>query len=149
MRAQPCCEAPGRARRTPGYFKKPLPCVGYEPDSYSLTPVQPTRRLVDGDDIDLGDRALKVLHLPGHTQGSIGLFDREHGTLFTGDVIYDPPAILDDLIGSDAAAYASSMRRLLTLDVDIVHTGHGESFDRSRLHELIHEYLHPNASPVE
>ena len=122
-----------------------VPHSDYAPDSYSLTPVRPTRRLTDGDAIELGDRTLDVLHLPGHTPGSIGLFDRQHGILFTGDVIYDPPAILDGLIGSDARAYADSMRRLLTLDVDIVHTGHGDSFGRSRLHELIHEYLHPDA----
>jgi len=120
-----------------------VPFADYEVDAYSLTPVRPTRRLADGDTIDLGDRTLTVLHLPGHTPGSIGLLDRENGVLFTGDVIYDPIAILDDLIGSDSAAYEVSMRRLLTLDVDTVHTGHGESFDRNRLHELVHEYLRP------
>jgi len=118
-----------------------LPHAGYDVQAYALQPVRPTRSLVDGDSIELGDRTLTVLHLPGHTPGSIGLFDQEHGILFTGDVIYDPLAILDDLAGSDSAAYAASMRRLLTLDVDVVHTGHGESFGRDRLHELVHEYL--------
>lgn len=126
-----------------------LPASGYQVDSYSLTPVQPTRRLIEGDTIDLGDRTLTVLHLPGHTPGSIGLHDRENGILFTGDVIYDPPAILDDLVGSDSAAYATTMRRLLTLDVHIVHTGHGESFGQDRLHELVGEYLHSDFGPSE
>lgn len=118
-----------------------VPHAGYDTQTYELRPVRPTRTLVDGDSIELGDRTLTVLHLPGHTPGSMGLFDQEHGILFTGDVIYDPLAILDNLVGSDAAAYATSMRRLLTLDVDVVHTGHGESFGRCRLHELVHEYL--------
>ncbi|MCW2756432.1 MAG: hypothetical protein JWO46_178 [Nocardioidaceae bacterium] len=118
-----------------------LPHAGYDPGAYSLMPVTPTRPLVDGDTIDLGDRALTVLHLPGHTPGSIALFDARNRVLFTGDVIYDPLAILDDLHGSDATAYAESMRRLLSLEVDVVHAGHGESFSDSRLRELVHEYL--------
>lgn len=118
-----------------------LPRADYDVEAYALRPVEPTRRLADGDLIDLGDRNLTVLHLPGHTPGSIGLLDADRGILFTGDVIYDPLAILDGLIGSDLEDYATSMRRLLTLDVDQVHTGHGESFDGQRLRELVHEYL--------
>ncbi len=43
--------------------------------------------LKEGDEIDLGDRKLKVYDLPGHTYGSIGLFDEKYGRLFTGDPI--------------------------------------------------------------
>ncbi|CAN5625963.1 MBL fold metallo-hydrolase [soil metagenome] len=118
-----------------------LPYAGYDVDTYELEPVVPSRQLVDGDAIDLGDRIFTVLHLPGHTAGSIGLLDQANRILFTGDVIYDPPAILDNLIGSNAADYAASMRRLLTFDVDAVHTGHGDSFDGARLRELVHGYL--------
>lgn len=118
-----------------------IPHAGYDVETYALAPVTPTRRLVDGDLIDLGDRVLTVLHLPGHTPGSIGLLDQTHRTLFTGDVIYDPLAILDDLVGSSRDDYVTSMRRLMDLDVEQVHTGHGDSFDGSRLHELAREYL--------
>jgi glyoxylase-like metal-dependent hydrolase (beta-lactamase superfamily II) len=118
-----------------------VPRAGYDVDAYELHPVEPTRRLADGGVIDLGDRTLTVLHLPGHTPGSIGLLDERHRILWTGDVIYDPLAILDDLDGSDLDDYVRSMNRLLTLEVDQVHTGHGESFDGGRLHELVREYL--------
>lgn len=118
-----------------------LPHAKYDPGSYVLHPVTPTRRLLDGDRIDLGDRTLTVLHLPGHTPGSIALLDATNRILFTGDVIYDPLDILDNLVGSCTADYKTSMRRLLTFDVDRVHAGHGETFDGSRLHELVHEYL--------
>lgn len=43
--------------------------------------------LKESDLIDLGDRVLKVFDLPGHTYGSIGLFDEKYGRLFTGDPI--------------------------------------------------------------
>jgi len=119
-----------------------VPYAGYDIDAYELRPVRPTRRLRDGDRIDLGDRTLTVLHLPGHTPGSIALYDPEHRMLFTGDVVYDPvEELLDDLTGSDIAQYRASMRRLRELDVDTVHAGHGESFSGERLKEFIAEYL--------
>jgi glyoxylase-like metal-dependent hydrolase (beta-lactamase superfamily II) len=118
-----------------------LPHVDYDVSGYELRPVTPSRRLRDGDVVDLGDRRLRVLHLPGHTAGSLGLHDAEHRMLFTGDVIYDPPALLDDLHDSDRDDYVRSMRRLLDLEVEVVHTGHGESFDGTRLRELAADYL--------
>ncbi len=39
----------------------------------------------DGDRIDLGDRTLVVYNAPGHTPGSLVVFDEETGNLFTGD----------------------------------------------------------------
>ena len=48
-----------------------------------------TRALDEGDVIDLGDRVFKVLHLPGHSRGSIGLLEEATGVFFSGDVIYE------------------------------------------------------------
>lgn len=39
----------------------------------------------DGDVIDLGDRRLEILTMPGHTPGSLSVLDRENRILFTGD----------------------------------------------------------------
>ena len=43
--------------------------------------------LKEKDVIDLGNRELKVIHIPGHTMGSILLFDKRTGTLLSGDTI--------------------------------------------------------------
>jgi glyoxylase-like metal-dependent hydrolase (beta-lactamase superfamily II) len=51
----------------------------------AIAPHRPDRVLRGGDVIDLGSRALEVVHLPGHTHGSIGLFDRAAATLICGD----------------------------------------------------------------
>ena len=83
----------------------------YDLDTYRVRPVKPTRSLADGDLLDLGDHTLTVLHLPGHSPGSIALFDDSDGTLFSGDVIYDD-ILLDSLPGSDKEQYARSLRRL-------------------------------------
>jgi glyoxylase-like metal-dependent hydrolase (beta-lactamase superfamily II) len=106
-----------------------------------VRPASPATRLVDeGDIIDLGDRIFEVLHLPGHSPGSIGLWEARSETLFSGDAIYDGP-LLDDIPGSDIAVYMRTMRRLMSLRVRVVHAGHDPSFDGGRLRVLAREYL--------
>ena len=100
----------------------------------------PTRLLADGDVIDLGDRAFEVLHLPGHSPGSIGLWEAASGVLFSGDAVYDGP-LLDELDDSDIDDYCATMRRLRDLPVQAVHAGHEPSFGRARLVELCDAYL--------
>lgn len=120
-----------------------LPSVGYDPLAYQLQPVTPTAPLVDGDVIDLGDLQFQVLHLPGHTPGSIGLYEADLRMLVTGDVVYDDgdSDMIDFLAESSPADYQDTMRRLLTLDVDLVVPGHGGCFDQARLVEIAEGYL--------
>ena len=103
-------------------------------------PAPATMLLDDGDVVDLGDRAYEVLHLPGHSEGSIGLWEPASGVLFSGDAIYDGP-LLDELEGCDIPAYVDTMRRLRELPVTVVHGGHEPSFGRERLVELCDAYL--------
>jgi len=116
------------------------PCRGFDARRHVLKGCEPTRRLAAGDVVDLGDRAFEVLHLPGHSPGSIGLWEAASGILFSGDAVYDGP-LLDQLPGSDVAAYEQTMRRLLDLPVSVVHAGHDPSFGRERLGELARGYL--------
>src|SRR5690349_25098204 len=117
-----------------------LPGPGYDPATYRVEPMAPNRMLVDGDRIDLGGRVLTVLHLPGHTPGSIALLEERTGTLYSGDIVYDG-GLIDNLPNSDVAAYRRSMQFLADLDVSVVHPGHGHSFDRTRLRQLAETYL--------
>jgi len=96
--------------------------------------------LDEGDVIDLGDRAFEVLHLPGHSPGSIGLYDAKSRLLFSGDAVYDGP-LLDELDGSDVEHYVATMTRLMGLDVEVVHGGHGLSMGLERFREIVQEYL--------
>jgi glyoxylase-like metal-dependent hydrolase (beta-lactamase superfamily II) len=116
------------------------PSAGFDPDAYSVTGCEPTRLLDEGDTVDLGDRTFTVLHLPGHSPGSIGLWEEERGLLFSGDAVYDGP-LLDGGDDSDIEDYLVTMDRLRRLPVDIVHGGHEESFGRSRLIELCEAYI--------
>lgn len=121
-----------------------VPGPGYDPAAYRLRPVTPTRALEDGTRIDLGDRRLQVLHLPGHTHGSIALLDLDTGALFSGDVIYDDGGVdglIDQLGTGDVAAYRRTMRRLLSLPVATVYGGHGDPFGQERLSAIAEGYL--------
>jgi glyoxylase-like metal-dependent hydrolase (beta-lactamase superfamily II) len=117
-----------------------LPHEGYDLDSYRMRPARPTRIVEEGGIVDTGDRSFEVLHLPGHSPGSIGLWEAATGILFSGDAVYDGP-LLDQLYGSDVPAYIKTMRRLRELPVRVVHGGHDPSFGRERLVELVDAYL--------
>ncbi|MCU1392944.1 MAG: fold metallo-hydrolase [Ilumatobacteraceae bacterium] len=121
------------------YFVSALP-VGFVVETYRQRPARVGRLVDEGDVIDIGDRHFEVLHLPGHSPGSIGLWESVTGTLFSGDAIYDG-ALLDELPESDIAAYCRTMERLLGLPVTVVHAGHDPSFGRARLRELARAYL--------
>ena len=124
----------------PELFVDAVP-VGGLADSILEFPAAPATVLLnEGDVLDIGDRAFEVLHLPGHSPGSIGLWEEATGILFSGDAIYDGP-LLDELDGSDRHDYVITMRRLRALPVTVVHAGHEPSFGRERLVELCDTYL--------
>ncbi|WP_449281619.1 MBL fold metallo-hydrolase [Leucobacter sp.] len=116
-----------------------IPRPGYDPRAYRQRAAPLTRRLRDGERIDLGGTVLEVLHLPGHTPGSLALYDRDRGELYSGDVVYDD-VLLDSLPESDPPAYERSLRRLRGIPVERVLPGHGATFGRTRLHEIIDAY---------
>ncbi|MGL4406076.1 MAG: MBL fold metallo-hydrolase [Notoacmeibacter sp.] len=117
-----------------------LPYPGYDLSSFSTKAATNARIVANGDMIDLGDRVFEVLHLPGHSPGGIGLWEKKTGTLFSGDAIYDGP-LLDTLHHSNIQQYAETFERLLRLPIKTVHAGHDPSFGAERLLEITGEYL--------
>jgi hypothetical protein len=118
-----------------------IPHEGFDLGAYAVASVAPTRIVDEGDEIDLGDRRITVLHLPGHTPGEIGLWEEATRTLFSGDCVYESGILLDELPESNIADYVRSMERLREVPLRIVHGGHDDSFGRPRLLELIDGYV--------
>lgn len=116
------------------------PVADFDSAAYEVQSCTPTRVLDDGDIVDLGDRAFEVMHLPGHSPDSIGLWDAASGVLFSGDAVYDGP-LLDGSDDSDVDAYVATMERLREMPVSVVHGGHEPSFGRERLVELCDAYI--------
>jgi glyoxylase-like metal-dependent hydrolase (beta-lactamase superfamily II) len=121
-------------------FITALPHEDFDLSVFTRKAAPATRLLEEGDVFDLGDRIFEVLHLPGHSPGSIGLWEAASATLFSGDAIYDGP-LLDELPGSDIDVYLKTMRRLESLPARVVHGGHDPSFDGRRLRQLARAYL--------
>jgi len=123
-----------------------IPYEGFGAGDYAVKACPHARPLEHGDVIDLGNRAFEVMHLPGHSSGSIGLFDPGSGQFFSGDVVYDGQ-LLDDLEDSVVPDYIETMQTLLQLQTDEVRPGHYQSFDRRRLRELVRQYIETRKAP--
>ncbi|MEX2274678.1 MAG: MBL fold metallo-hydrolase [Actinomycetota bacterium] len=132
----------------PDSFIDAVPSPGYELSSYSLIATEPTRTVTEGDTVDLGDRSFTVFHTPGHTQGSMVLFDEATGTLFSGDTVYRDDELLDELPNSSIPDFVASMRRLREFSVRMVHGGHDPSFGRDHLIARCDEYVARRGSAV-
>jgi glyoxylase-like metal-dependent hydrolase (beta-lactamase superfamily II) len=116
------------------------PLAGFDVATYCVRAAPATRTVTEGDVIDLGDRAFEVLHVPGHSPGSIALWEEASGILFSGDTVYDGP-LIDDFHHSVVGDYLASMERLRRMPVRVVHAGHFDSFGRERFRALIDEYV--------
>ncbi|MBW2022574.1 MAG: MBL fold metallo-hydrolase [Deltaproteobacteria bacterium] len=83
------------------------------------------RVLADGDVLELGGSSWQVLHIPGHSPGSIALYDAARKILIPGDTVYADYAIgRFDLHGASGSQLRESLARLAELDVDILLPGH-------------------------
>ena len=92
---------------------KSLP-AGTTQKGHRIKPYTISRKVDEGDIIDLGDRQLEVLRIPGHTDDSIALLDAQNGFLFTGDSFYEGPIWLY-FPETDLVAYKKSLARLAAM----------------------------------
>jgi ribonuclease/clavin/mitogillin len=84
------------------------------------------RLLQGGDTVQVGGVTIEAIDTPGHTLGSISLYLRQEGVLFTGDTVLGlgTVAILPPPHG-DMALYMQSLERLQTYDATLLCPGHG------------------------
>ena len=91
-----------------------------------VPPAQVTRELAEEDAVRIGDTDLVVMHTPGHTPGSMCLYDASEGVLFSGDTLFAGSFGRYDLPGGDAEALRASLLRLAALPKETrVYPGHG------------------------
>lgn len=85
--------------------------------------------LKEGDEIHLGNEALKVIHIPGHSPGSIALYCPESRFIISGDVLFQNSIGRTDLPGGSHSQLIDGItKKLLVLPDDtIVYPGHGPS----------------------
>lgn len=83
--------------------------------------------LIEGDVITFGNQSLSVIHVPGHSPGSIVFYNEAAGTLFSGDVLFHSGIGRTDLPGGDYEELVNNIRTKLFIlpDETVVYPGHG------------------------
>lgn len=80
----------------------------------------------EGETIDTGSAKFEVLHLPGHSEGSIGLWEKTGKSLIVGDTVFADGGIgRYDLPTGNLGELGRSIERLSALGVRNLYPGHG------------------------
>lgn len=89
------------------------------PDS-KLIPIE------DGEKVDLGGRVVEMVHIPGHTYGSVAMIDTQERALYAGDSVQDGHVFMQGA-HRNPPAYAASLAKLIAREseYDVVYGFHG------------------------
>ena len=98
------------------------------------TPI--TSTLKEGDIIEWDEFHFKVLHTPGHTCGSICLYEENKHILLSGDTVFANGGFgrTDLPPGGNNEDLINSLKRLADLDIDFLAPGHMDVVNNGQLH---------------
>lgn len=104
-----------------------LPNSGLRFEILDMKAVTPSRWLVEGDEVKVGDVTFSVLHVPGHTPGHITFFQKDLRFLLAGDTVFTGSVGRTDFpYGSHETLIAGIRDKLLPLGDDVQFLpGHG------------------------
>lgn len=92
---------------------------------FKFTPVEPDQRLNENDRIG----QLVIIHTPGHTPGSIAIYDQGRKLIFVGDTIRYNKGRMEGSpkqFTADMSEASRSIAKISKLDFDVMLSGHGE-----------------------
>ena len=95
---------------------------------FSVKPVpEPVAALEEGKPVQFGSTSLEVLHVPGHSKGSIAFFHKDQKIMVVGDVLFNDTIGRTDLPGGNLDVLMHSIHtKLLPLGDEVkVYPGHG------------------------
>jgi glyoxylase-like metal-dependent hydrolase (beta-lactamase superfamily II) len=108
---------------------------------FPLEKFEPDMILSDGQDFKNIGFDAKVIYIPGHTMGSIGILTAE-GDFFSGDTINNRKKPTVANIVENETALAASLAKIRTLSIRNVYPGHGTPFLMSEKIGLYHICSH-------
>jgi glyoxylase-like metal-dependent hydrolase (beta-lactamase superfamily II) len=112
-----------------------FPAPDYDFSGYAIAPAPASGLVAEGSRVEFGGRHVTLLHAPGHSPGLVCVLEEATGALFTSDALYDGRMFFD-LLGSNRADAAASVRRLIDIDARIIHPGHFGSLERDPFRRL-------------
>ena len=98
----------------------------FKPDSY----------VEDGEDLSENGFDARVLHIPGHSKGSIGILTRG-GELFCGDLLEDKHKPKLNSLMDDLTTATASVEKLSKLGIRTIYPGHGKPFTMDAFKETL------------
>jgi glyoxylase-like metal-dependent hydrolase (beta-lactamase superfamily II) len=104
--------------------------------------VKPTIAYEEGDKIDIGNGDyLEVIHTPGHSKGSICLYEPVSKSLFSGDTVFPGGGFgRMDFEGSEPDKMTGSIEKLIKLGVKTLYPGHGAPTDGNGSNQIMASY---------
>jgi glyoxylase-like metal-dependent hydrolase (beta-lactamase superfamily II) len=94
----------------------------------------PDMYLEDNQDLSAFGLYATIIHIPGHSKGSIGVLTAD-GDLFCGDLLVNTGKPAKNTLIDDSAEYDASVERLRTLEIKTVYPGHGKPFQMQQFTE--------------
>lgn len=108
----------------------------------SVNPIKPENFLQEGNTITFGRHTFSVLHIPGHSPGSLVYYCKEENVLFCGDVLFKGSLGRYDFADSNGTELVHGIRsKLFTLPHNTtVYSGHGPSttIGSEKIYNIIH-----------
>ncbi len=107
----------------------------------SATPFTVDRKLSGAvQEISLGRQRIHMVHIPGHSPGSVAYWVESDGKrVLFGQDVHGP---LDESLLSDPAAYRKSLQILMDLEADILCEGHyGIYWGKENVRDFIKSFL--------
>jgi glyoxylase-like metal-dependent hydrolase (beta-lactamase superfamily II)/8-oxo-dGTP pyrophosphatase MutT (NUDIX family) len=84
-----------------------------------------TRKLSDGETIEIGGATLRALHTPGHASRHLCFYLEEERAVFAGDVVAGFGTVVISPPDGNLRDYMSTLERLRALDPQRIYPGHG------------------------
>jgi hydroxyacylglutathione hydrolase len=95
------------------------------PSDFQYIHCEVDKSVKDGEEIQVGERTLKFIVIPGHTPGAMCILDKRERILFPGDVVFFNGTIgLGNWPGSDLSVYRNHIGKLSGLGVEQLFPGH-------------------------
>lgn len=138
----------GEFRDTDG-FDDPPETTAYIRASAQVAPV--SRGLEGGEEFDLGDRVIRVLHVPGHSDGHLALWDEANSALLIGDATLGETVPTADGAPAfpptyrDTDPYLASIETFRSLDAELLLTAHYPVYEGAAVAQFLRasaEYTH-------
>ncbi len=96
---------------------------------YEMQGISSDKYLHDNDIINFDNYEFRVIHTPGHTEGSISIYSQEHKIAFVGDLLFKDSIGRTDLPGGNFNQIIQSLKKIIDIfdENTIIYSGHGSS----------------------